>query len=272
MLEYLQNPFILRAIIAIVLISMVTATIGSFTVFRGLSFLLAGIAHAAMAGAAFAIFISYYGLIPHFHPLLGSLIFGLIMIIAVGLFKMDIGGESSDVAIGIAFAMSMSLAVLFISLIREYAVQAWGLIVGDLLLLTTFDILLLIIVTAIIVFLTMIFYKEFLFISFDIEGAEALGLRIVFYNYLMLILIALAVVVLLKGVGAILVYALMIIPAAAANNVARKVSDVFIFAFIFSLMSGFLGLVIALYIDVAPSALAGLIALAIYITTLKARR
>ena len=272
MLEIFANPFILRALVAVVLMAMISGTIGSFTVFRGYSFLIAGIAHAAMAGAAFAIFLDYYGILPNMHPLFGALIFGLIMTFTVGYFSQKGSHETIDIAIGISFAMAMSTAILFISMIREYAVQAWGLIMGDLLLLTMFDLILLVIITSITVFLVILFYREMLLIAFDIESAYALGLRVSFYNYLILILSTFSVVVMLKGVGAILVYVLLVIPAAAANNIAKTASSVMIFALIFALISGVLGLILSLLLDVAPSALAGIIATLIYLVSLVIKR
>jgi len=268
MLEYFTNPFILRALVAIIIMAAISGVIGSFTVFRGFSFLIAGIAHSAMAGAALAIFLDYYQIIPHLNPLAGALLFGFIVAFIVGYMIQKNGTETVDVAVGISFAMSMSLAILFISMIREYAVQAWGLIMGDLLLLTVFDLILLIIITSLTVFLTVLFYREMLLISFDMEYALALGLRVSLYNYLMLALITLSVIVLLKGVGAILVYVFLVIPAAAANNISKTVSMVMILATLFALISGLVGLFIAFFIDVAPSALAGLIALLIYVITL----
>jgi len=272
MLEPLSNPFIIRAIIAVILIAFVSSAIGSLTIFRGQSFLVAGIAHGALAGAALAIYLDYYGIIPCINPMLGAALFGLVMALAIGYVSGRDSREKIDTVIGISFALAMSLAILFISMIREYAVQAWGLIMGDLLLLTSFDLLLLIIISSVTVFLVTLFYREFIFISFDEEGAYSLGLRVMLYNYLLLVLTALSIVVLLKGVGAILVYVMLIIPAAAANNIANTTSNVMILSLLFALISGLLGLAISLIFNVAPSAVAGLIATLIYLITLLIKR
>jgi len=263
-LALLSDPFVLRAIIAIFLASMISATAGNLTIFRGLSFLIATVAHAAMAGAAFAIFLQEYSLIP-ITPILGASLFGISISLFLGVIGNRMSGERLEAITGIAFALSMSLAILFISLIKEYAVQAWGLIMGDLLLLTLSDVLLMIITTMVIVFISILLMREFLFISFDPEGAEASGLKTFAYHILMLLLISLSVVVLIKAVGAILVYVIMIIPAATANRLANKPSSTMYIAFIISLFSGLFGLFLALYVDVAPSALIGIIATLIYL-------
>lgn len=272
MLEALGNPFVIRAIIAVILMALVSSSIGSLTIFRGQSFLVASIAHGALAGASLAIFLDYYGIIPGINPILGAALFSFVMALMIGYFSDGETKERIDTIIGISFALSMSLAILFISMIREYAVQAWGLIMGDLLLLTSLDLLLLVIIASVTVFLVSLFYREFIFISFDEEGAYSLGLRVMMYNYLLLVLTALSIVVLLKGVGAILVYVMLIIPAAAANNIAKTTTSVMLLSLFFALISGVLGLIISLIFNVAPSAIAGLVATMIYLITLLIKR
>ena len=271
-LVIIQSPYFLRSVLAIILIALNAAMAGSFTVFRDISFLVAGTSHAALAGAAFAIVLSVYGVISWFGPLYGAILFAVLTAVAAGYASRKGDKEQINTTIGIAFAMSMSLAVLFISLIREYASQAWGLLLGDLLLLTDSDIILLSVVTLIIVIIMILFYREFIFISFDIEGAVAYGIRAEFFNYLMLILISVSVVVILKGVGAILVFAMLVAPAAAANRLVATANRVIIVAFILAITSGFVGLLISFYISISAGALAALIATCTYFIVILIKR
>ncbi|MGQ4832289.1 MAG: metal ABC transporter permease [Candidatus Asgardarchaeia archaeon] len=272
MFEILLSPVFIRAFIAVILIAIVSALSGSFTVFRKGTFLVAGVAHAALAGAAFGIFVSLYYQIPFMDPLAGALIFAVLMAILVGYITLGSEAEKTDVAIGTAFAFSMSIAIIFISMIKEYATVAWGLIIGDILLLTTRDIIYLLIICAITILVTFIFFREFIFISFDPEGAAAYGVKVAIYHFLLLILISISVVVVLKGVGAILVYALLTIPPAIANEFSNSTYEVILWAFIISLLSGFAGLLISLFVEIAPSGLIGLIVTTIYILLLAFKR
>nr|MDO8044895.1 iron chelate uptake ABC transporter family permease subunit [Candidatus Baldrarchaeota archaeon] len=268
-LDVLLSPFMIRAIIAVVLIAFVASTAGSFTVYRGLTFLVAGVAHAALAGAALAILLDMYGIIPGFPEVLGAAIFAIITALIAGYVGRKGESEKMEVAIGVSFALTMSIAILLISMIKEYAVRAWGLIIGDILLLTEKDLLLLAVATLIVIFTTLLFYKEFVFVSFDMEGATAYGVHAELYHYVMLLLIALSVVVVLKGVGAILVYAMIVAPAAAANQFSKSTTSVMIWSFIIALFGGIIGLIIAaLCVNVAPSAIAGLIVTASYFIAL----
>ena len=254
------QPYIIRSILAILLIAINASITGSFTIFRNVSFLVAGASHAALAGAALAIVLGMYGIFS-LNPIIGGAIFAVFTALAAGYAAKD---EGINTAIAISFAMSMSLAILFISMIREYAARVWGLLMGDLFLLTDNDLILMTISTLFVIIVAILFYREFLFISFDMEGALAYGINASLVNYLLLTIIAISVVVMLKGVGAILVFAMFVAPAAAANEMARKISDVFIVAFIIAALSGFFGIFVSFYFEISPGAIAALTASLIY--------
>ncbi len=254
------DEFLIRAIVAIILVTINASIAGSFTIFKDVPFLVAGSAHAALAGAAMMIALEGYFAI---NPFFGAAIFAIFIALYAA------RARQANVAIGISFAFSMALAVLFISLIREQAARVWGYLFGDLLLLTDNDIFLMAIVTSAILIVFIVFAREFLFISFDFEGSMAQGIRAKQLNYLLLSLISISTVVIMKAVGAILVYAMLIAPAAAANRKAGSVAGVFGIAGIIALLSSFAGLLIALYIPFSPSAVAALIATAIYFAVAK---
>jgi len=260
----ITTTFFLRALIAVILISFITGVIGSFTVFRGLTFITATIAHSVWAGAALGLLIQLY--IAHWiNPLIVTTLVGVLTALFISFLSREDITEKFDVAIGVTFALSMSFAILLISMLREYASMTFGLIVGDILLLSFEDLIYLVILTTITIFLTILFLNQFIFISFDMEGAKAIGLNVEIYQTIMFVLIALSVVVMVKGVGAILVYAILTIPPAAANEIAENVFHAMILAFIFALISGLLGLLLSVFVNVAPSALMGLISVIIYI-------
>ena len=252
------DEFLLRALIAIILLTINASIAGSFTIFKDVPFLVAGSAHAALAGAALVIALDVKA-----DPIFGAIIFAILVGIAAARAK------QANVAIGVSFAFSMALAVLFISLIREQAARVWGLLFGDLLLLTNKDIILMAIVTTFIIIISLAFSREFLFISFDMEGAMAEGIKAKHINYLLLAIIAISTVIIMKAVGAILVYAMLVAPAAAANKVAGSIAGVFSIAAIFALVSGIIGLLLALYFPFSPSAIAALVATSIYFLLLR---
>jgi len=265
----IKNPFILRAIIGIILASFAAATMGSFTVIRGISFLTAEVAHAALGGAALGVFLQSSGIMPWINPFHIAIIFAVVTSIFTGY-----AGEKGytikmETAIGVAFAISMSLAVTLMGLIpSEKLPEVWGYLIGDVLLLTREDILILTIITAATVLLTTFFCREFSYISFDIEGAAASGLNVRAYHYLMLTLASLAIVTTTKTVGSILVYAFMVAPAATALEIAGNIPNIMIISLLLSTTCGLIGLSISLITNIAPSGITGLLLSAIYLVTI----
>jgi len=258
------NIWVLRGIIAVFLISVVAASTGSFSIFQKSTFFVSGIAHGSLAGAALGIYISLY-FFP-INPFIMAMIFSVLFAVAIGIASHR--KENIEVAIGIMFSFSMSLAILFLAMIKEYASVAWGLIIGDLLLLSSQDLIWMLITVALILLIFFTFRRKILFSIFDPEVAMVQGINPYLYETLLFILIALGVVVLLKGVGAILVYALLIVPAAAAKRIAGSFEGTIIYSFFISLISGLGGIFLSLFTSVAPSAYAGLIATFIYFLSL----
>ncbi len=258
------NIWVLRGIIAVFLIAIVAATVGSFSVFQRSTFFVSGIAHGSLAGAALGIYLTLY-LFP-VNPFFTAILFSIFFAVAIGIASHR--KEDVDVAIGIMFSFSMSLAILFLAMIKEYASVAWGLIIGDLLLLSSEDIIWMLTTVLLILLFFLLFRRRLLFSIFDPDGAESMGINPYIYETLLFILIALGVVVLLKGVGAILVYALLIVPAAAAKRFTATLEGTLVLSFFISLIAGLGGILLSIFTSVAPSAYAGLIATFIYFLSL----
>jgi len=269
----LTHPFIQRAIISAILVSLISATTGTFMVFRGLSFMVSGVAHAALGGAALGIFLQSTGIAPWFDPILGALLFSLVIAIITG-YAGETGVTSRmEVAVGVTFALSMSAAVFFMYYIPpERMPRVWGYLIGDPLLLTSNDLILLFTACFLLLTFTAIFFKEFTYVSLDMEGSMAHGMNVKFYHYLMLITSAIAISIATKAVGAILVYAIMVAPAAASNEWAKTVRSIILWVFIISLLSQLIGLAASLQWNTSPSAIAGIISTLVYIGALVTRR
>ncbi|MBS7650204.1 MAG: iron chelate uptake ABC transporter family permease subunit [Candidatus Bathyarchaeia archaeon] len=268
------HPFLQRALIALALTSMISATSGTFTVLRGLSFMPSAVAHAALGGAALAIYLQYSGLVPFLNPTYGAILFSLIVAVVTG-YAGERGVTSRmEVAVGVTFAMAMSIAVFFMYYIpAESTPQIWGYLIGDIYLLTVSDLILLSLASSTITILTIIFLKEFTYLSFDMEGLSAHGLDARLYHYLLVTVSSLAIAVATKAVGAILVYAIMVAPAAAAGEWGKTVTSVSLWAFTIALTTQFAGLVSSLLWNTSPSAVAGMLVSLIYIgTILKIRK
>jgi ABC-type Mn2+/Zn2+ transport system permease subunit len=269
----LESPFIQRAILGALMIAVVASTSGSFLVFRGLSFMTAGVAHAALGGAALGLFLQASGIAPWFDPMLGALIFAVFVALVTGYAGETGIGEKMEVAVGVSFALSMSLAVFLMYYIPPVQVPSiWGYLVGDLLLLDNLDVVMLSGTALLLLIITILFNKEFIYVSVDMEGSTAQGLNARAYHYLMLITSALAIALATKAVGAILVYAILVAPAAASNELLNSVRGVLVAVFVIALISQFTGIALSLSVRTSPSAVAGILAALSYVIALQIKK
>jgi len=157
--------------------------------------------------------------------------------------------EDNNVAVGIIFSLTMALAVLFISLIKTYNASVNAILFGNVLVVTTEDLVLLILFSILILGIIYFMKKELFFMTFDEEMASATGLPVRFLSYLFLILISLAIVVSLKAIGAILVFAMIVTPAAAAYQWSYRINRIILLSVLFGAFSSFLGLFFSYELD-----------------------
>ena len=269
----IESPFLQRALLGALLIAIIAAASGTFLVFRGLSFMASGVAHAALGGTALGIFLQDSGLVPWFDPILGALLFS-VLVAAFTAYAGESGiTQKMEVAVGVSFALSMSFAVFLMYYIPPYRVpQIWGYLIGDILLLNDLDIIMLGSTTLLLAVITLMFNKEFVYVSVDMEGSTAHGMNARAYHYLMLIVSALAIALATKAVGAILVYAIMVAPAAASNELVKSVRGVIFSVFLIALVAELVGIATSFVVFVSPSAIAGILAALSYILALQIKR
>ncbi len=268
-----SSPVMQRALLATVLVAVIAATSGTFMVFRGLSFLTSGVAHAALGGASLGLFLQATGIAPWFDPILGAVIFAVFVALLTAYAGERGVAQRMEVAVGVSFALSMSLAVFLMYYLPPTMIpQIWGYLIGDILLLDNLDIVLLVGTALSLVLLVILFKKEFVYVSIDMEGSTAHGMNARGYHYLMLIFAAVAIALTTKAVGAILVYAVLVAPAAASNEILKTVNSVIIGVFVIALASMLAGLAGSFTILASPSAIAGLIAALSYIIAIQIKR
>lgn len=253
------SPYLMQALLAASIASVVTAVVGCFTVLRGLSSMGAAIAHTALAGAV-------AGYLAGAPPYIGGAIAAALFSLAVA----DIGLKEKgrmETIIGMSFGFTTAIAVLLIAMTSEYMVVAWRFLVGDVLGVSMREVSVLALATAATISAIALAYKELKFITFDFEVAEAMGLNVRLYHYLMLTLIALASAVCLRVVGSILTVVFLVAPAAAAYQLTHTLERMMLLSVAFSLASATAGVLLAVPLNLPPSALGGVIASLLYFTS-----
>jgi ABC-type Mn2+/Zn2+ transport system permease subunit len=256
MAELLTYGFMQRALAASVIIGTLCAVIGVFVILRGLAFVGAGTAHAAFAGVTL-------GYLIDLNPMAMAMVFGLGTIWIVQALN-ERSRTAFDVSVGIFYAASMALAIFFIGLMHTYNAEVYGYLFGSILSVTSSEIRIIGLLGAVALACIALFFKELHFIAFDQEMAEASGIPATRIFFLLLTLVGVTVVVALKAVGALLVFALLIIPAAAAYQLARRLWTMILCAVGLGLTSTIGGLLLSYAFDLPSGSTITLLATALF--------
>jgi ABC-type Mn2+/Zn2+ transport system permease subunit len=268
MIDFLIAPFefgfMQRAFVGGVLVGAICALVGTYVVLRGLAFVGDALAHAAFPGVVIAYLLKG-------NIYLGATIFALATALAIGLVSRR-GRVSYDTAIGILFAGAFALGVLLMSTIHGYTVDLFSFLFGNVLGISTRDLLLVGILGAIVVLTIILFYKELLLLSFDPTVAEAMGYPVQALNYLLLGLIALTIVISIQAVGIILVVALLVTPSATAYLLTERFFRMMIVGVFLAALAAVIGLYLSYYLNVASGAAIVLVSTCLFFLVLASRR
>ncbi|MDD4847601.1 MAG: metal ABC transporter permease, partial [Bacteroidales bacterium] len=215
----LQNipPFLLNAIYAVLIVSVLSGIVGSYIVARRMVFLSGGITHASFGGLGIAWFLGI-------NPFLGAAVFAVLS--ALGIEWMSEKGKvRSDTSIGILWSVGMAIGVLFIFLTPGYAPNLQSYLFGNVLIVTQNEIKIGGCVLAAIVLFFVIFYRAILFSAYDKEFSSLRGVPANLINTFAMIFVAISIVMAIKAVGFILVMALFTLPQAMSSIFSKRLSE-----------------------------------------------
>lgn len=248
--EPLQYAFMVRGLLAALMVGVVCATVGTYVVLRGMAFFGDALAHAILPGVAVGYLIGGGAREPLFW---GGLVAAILSSIGIGTIARG-SKVSEDTAIGVVFAGMFALGIALISTVRSYTVDLAHFLFGDVLGVSNNDLMLVLVFGGLIVLTVILFYKEFLVLSFDPLLAATLRLPARVLEYILLVLIALAIVVSLQTVGVALMVAMLVTPAAAAFLLTRRLPVMMALAAGIASVSGVIGLYISYYASIASGA------------------
>ncbi|MGA3061163.1 MAG: metal ABC transporter permease [Candidatus Bathyarchaeia archaeon] len=236
--QMLQYQFMQHAFEAGTIVAIVAGIVGYFVVLRRSSFAAHALSHIGFSGAAAAVLI---GVSPVYGLLLFTSVGGL------GIAALGRRAAQRDVQIGTVLAFMLGLGVLFISLYTGYATEAYSILFGEILGISLSDVLLTLVAGVIILVLVAAVYRPLLFASLDEDVAEAKGMPVLFLGIIFMLLVAVATSFAVQVVGVLLIFSLMVTPAATAQQLAKKPRQVIIISVVIALIATWLGLFIAFY-------------------------
>ena len=245
LVEPFEYAFMQRALMSLVIVSVVGSVVGTFVVHKGLAASGSGLAHATLAGVAIAF-------VNGLNIALGALVAAVASGVGIGYVRSN-SRVSYDTAIAIFFVSAFSLGILIISRRSSYTPDLISFVFGDILGVSQADLVGELILAIVVVGFVLAFYREMVMVAYDPSMAAAAGVRAWFFEYALLVLIALAVVVALQAIGIVLVSAMLIIPPATASLLARRIPQIIAISFLLSAAASIIGLYASFHADVAAS-------------------
>lgn len=263
-MTFLSFEFMRRALIAAALVGLTAPAIGVYLVQRKLSLMGDGIGHVAFAGVA-------AGFLTHTQPLytaVGAAIAGAIVIEVLH----ERGRLASDVALALIFYGGIATGLLLAGLSKESTTSLVAYLFGSVLTVTSSDIVVMGAVAATVIVATSLLRKELFAACYDEEVARTMGLPVTALNLFIAITTAVVIAVAMRVVGILLVASMLVLPVAAAQQLARSFSTTVLTSAGVGLAVSVAGLILAFYANVAPAATIALSAIGVFAAATLARR
>ena len=263
LLEPFAEPEMQRALVSGLLAAIAFSVIGTWVVIRGMTFLGDALAHGIIPGVALAMLFG-------FSPVVGAAIAAIVMIAGINFVHRQTA-FSEDTGIGLLFVGMLALGIILATAQGAEAEELLALLFGDVLSITTGDIVLMAVIAGLALAATVLLYRPFLVMSFNEEKAELFGLHPKATHAVMLGLLTIAIVGSFQTVGTLLVFGLLIGPPATAALLVRKVPTMMVTAAGIGVASVVIGLVISYHLGTSGSATMAIVPIIAFFVILTAK-
>jgi zinc/manganese transport system permease protein len=242
--QIFQYEFMTNAFIAGTVVAVLAGVVGYFVVLRRLSFASEALSHGGFAGATGAVVLGQ-------DVFLGLLVFTSVTGAFMGLLGDRLRGR--DVAIGGTLAFSLALGSLFLTISTKFAGQAVNILFGNVLAISSSDVAFVAIFAVLSLLIVGAMYRPLLFSSVDAEIADARGVPVRLLSVAFMVLLAVTVSASVQVVGVLLIFALLVLPAAAAQHITAQPSYAIALAVLLAIAYVWVGLVVGFYLPYPPS-------------------
>lgn len=244
-LALLQYGFVIRALVAGVLIAGLFAILGNFVILRKMAFFGEGIAHASLAGVVI-------GLIAGGEPFVSGVIYAMVFAVLVYIFEKHTN-LAPDSLIGVLFTSSLALGVLLINFKTGYQPDLLSFLFGNILTISNADLFFTVVVAALVAAFVLAKYKKYILFALSPEMAYLAKMKREFYHVLLYVMLAVSIVLGIKLLGIVLVSALLIIPASTAKLAARSFGSMLLLGIVFSEITLLFGIFASLLLNIPTS-------------------
>jgi len=259
-----RYEFMAYALVAILLITPVFALLGCLVVSSQMAFLSDAIGHAALTGVALGVVLGAG------EPLGIMILYAVLLAVAIALVR-RYSATSTDTAISLALSFSVALGVVILS--RSGGMQRYTrYLVGDILTITPGDIRNLALMALVVAVLWAVMFNQLFLMTVSRSLALSRGMRVWLLETLFTAVVAVCVTVCIAWIGLLVINSLLILPAAAARNLARSARGYVLWSLIFSVCAGVAGLLASYYWAAATGATIALVAALLFVVSLLVRR
>jgi ABC-type Mn2+/Zn2+ transport system permease subunit len=259
---FTDNEFLMRALLAGVLVAISCAVVGTFVVLRGLAFVADALAHGVLPGIATAILLG-------FPVILGAVAGTVVMMGGVSVITKR-SRLSSDTAIGLFFAGMLALGVLITSRSDKFKGDLTNILFGDLLGVDVTALWWQAAAVLVVAAIAWVCRRPFLLLCIEPEIAATSGFKPRRYQSLMLMIVAVAIISSFQSVGTLLVFGMLLAPASTAALVTRRLGAMVGVAALLGSLSTYIGLLLSYHADLAAGASVVAVAVGIFLVTFAA--
>ena len=249
-IEPVQYEFIQRALIASITIGISCGLIGTYIMLRRMSLIGDALAHAVLPGVVISFMIAGKGELSLF---IGAVIAGIVTSLLIGFVNRN-SKIKEDTSIGIIFTGAFALGVLLVSQLKQVHIDLSSYLFGDVLGVSTGDIILSMIIMFVILICIILFYKQLLLTSFDPTMAMTIGISVTVVHYLLMSLLSMSIVAGLQSVGVVLLVAMLITPPATAYLLTTSLKKILALSSILGVAASIIGLYMSYHFNFSSGA------------------
>lgn len=259
LIEPLSFEFMRLALLAAILLGILCAVVGTYLIVQGMGLLGDVIAHAVLPGLAIAFFFG-------FDIFIGAFISGTLSTFVITWIQSQ-SRVKVDVAMALVFSGFLALGITLITVLKS-KLDLHQFLFGDILGVTTTDVMRTGAIAILILLLVNLFYKELLFYTFDPLGAQAMGLPVTVIRFGLTAAITLTIIASMQAVGVVLVVSLLIAPGITAYLLVKELHQMMICGAIIGIISSVTGMYISYYLNVPSGAAIVLVVSGLFLLTL----
>ncbi|MBS0649441.1 MAG: metal ABC transporter permease [Verrucomicrobia bacterium] len=267
---FFSHPFLHMSFLAGIAASITSGIVGSYVVVKRIVFISGSIAHSVLGGMGIFLWLKRTYDIAWMNPLHGALLFAILSAFLIGWIHLK-HKQREDTVIAAIWSTGMAIGVIFVSLTPGYNVELMNFLFGNILWTSMSDLILLFSLAGLVLLSALLFHTKFQAVCFDENQARLRGISVTKYYLFLLTLVAISVVILIQVVGAILIIAMLAIPAAIAGTFSPTLSRTMGWAVVLGCIFTSLGLTLSYFLNWPPGATIALTAAAFYLLNLLRR-